>query len=154
MNWIVRRLLKALAIGIACLVGLFLLMQAIPYGRTHTNPPIIKEPDWDSPRTRELAVRACFNCHSNETKWPWYANVAPTSWVVEFDVNVAREVINFSEWNHTYDLAPYSSQSVVTGNMPTVKYRMAHPEANLTPAETKELADGLDRTLKPPGKLY
>jgi hypothetical protein len=60
-------------------------------------------------------------------------------------------VINFSEWNRTYDLALYSGQSVKTGNMPTLKYRMAHPEANLTEQETLELARGLDATLRAPG---
>jgi hypothetical protein len=140
-------LLKALLVILASIVGVFALMQLVPYGRTHSNPPVIEEPAWDSPRTRELAVRACFNCHSNQTRWPWYADLAPFSWVVQFDVEVARSVINFSEWNRTYDLAPYSGPSVRTGNMPTLKYRMAHPEANLTQQETLELARGLDATL-------
>jgi len=148
----VRRLFKIFFVALACLIGLFAVMQLVPYGRTHSNPPIIKEPAWDSPRTRELAVRACFNCHSNETRWPWYANLAPVSWVVQFDVDVARSVINFSEWNRTYDLAPYSGQSVRTGNMPTVKYRMAHPEANLSPEETLELARGLEAMLAGSGR--
>jgi hypothetical protein len=143
----VRRLYKIPLLTVAFVAAVFAVMQAVPYGRTHSNPRIIKEPPWDSPRTRALAVRACFNCHSNETTWPWYANVAPVSWVVEFDVGVARSVINFSEWNRTYDLAPYSGQSTRTGNMPTVKYRLAHPEANLTAQETLELANGLDATL-------
>jgi Haem-binding domain len=143
-----RRLLKTLLIALACIVGLFALMQLVPYGRTHSNPPVVKEPPWDSPRTRELAVRACFDCHSNETRWPWYASIAPFSWVVEFDIETARDVINFSEWNRTFPLAIYSSQSVIAGGMPTLKYRMAHPEANLTTEETRGLARGLDATLK------
>jgi hypothetical protein len=143
----VRRLIKTSLVVLAGLLGVFALMQLVPYGRTHANPPVLKEPAWDSPRTRELAVRACFNCHSNETVWPWYAKVAPFSWVVDFDVEVARSVVNFSEWNRTYDLAPSSGLSVRTGNMPTLKYRMAHPEANLTEQETRDLARGLDATL-------
>jgi hypothetical protein len=144
---IMRRLLKAVLLGLACLVALFALAQLVPYGRTHANPAVVKEPPWDSPRTRELAVRACFDCHSNETKWPWYANVAPFSWVVEFDIENARDVINFSEWNRRFPLAVYSSQSILAGGMPTLKYRMAHPQANLNPQETRELASGLDATL-------
>jgi hypothetical protein len=146
----VRRLFKGFLVALAWLAGVFALIQLVPYGRTHTNPRVVEEPRWDSPRTRELAVRACFNCHSNETKWPWYAKLAPFSWVVQFDVETARSVINFSEWNRTYDLAPYCGQSVRTGNMPTVKYRMAHPEANLTEQETLELARGLDAMLTGP----
>jgi hypothetical protein len=148
----VRRLFKAFLVAFAWLAGAFVVMQLVPYGRTHTNPPVVKEPPWDSPRTRELAVRACFNCHSNETTWPWYANVAPLSWVVQFDVGVARSVINFSEWNRPYELAPYSGQSIRTGNMPTVKYRMAHPEADLTAQEARELASGLDAMLTQSGR--
>jgi len=146
-----RRLLKAVLVGLACLVALFALAQLVPYGRTHSNPAVVKEPTWDAPRTRELAVRACFDCHSNETKWPWYANIAPFSWVVEYDIENARDVINFSEWNRRFPLAVYSSQSIRTGGMPTLKYRMAHPLANLTPEETRELASGLDATLTTPG---
>jgi hypothetical protein len=141
------RFLKGLAWTLGCLVGLFLLMQVVPYGRTHKNPHVIEEPRWDSPRTRELAVRACFNCHSNETKWPWYADVAPFSWVVQQDVDNARDVLNFSEWNKTYQTADASGTVVITHDMPPYKYRMAHPEANLTPDETKELARGLNATL-------
>lgn len=147
----VRRLLRISLLALAWIVGIFAVIQVIPYGRTHSNPPVIKEPVWDSPRTRELAVRACFNCHSNETKWPWYASVAPFSWQVEFDVEAARSIINFSEWNRPYDLALYSGQSIRTGNMPTMKYRMAHPEANLTEQEMRDLASGLDAMLRPPG---
>ena len=143
----VRRLLKALFVGLAWIVGMFAVMQLIPYGRTHTNPRIIREPDWDTPRTRELAKRACFDCHSNETRWPWYANVAPFSWVVEKDVENAREVVNFSAWQVAFPLAPSSALSVRTGNMPPVKYRMAHPEANLTPEETQDLARELAATI-------
>ncbi|TMQ19225.1 MAG: cytochrome C [Deltaproteobacteria bacterium] len=148
----VRRLLRLFLIGLASMIGLFAVVQLIPYGRTHANPPVIKEPPWDSPRTRALAVRACFNCHSNQTTWPWYANLAPLSWVVQFDVETARSVINFSEWNRAYDLAPYSGQSIRTGNMPTLKYRMAHPEAQLTEQETLDLARGLDAMLRPEGR--
>lgn len=151
MNGTVWRLLRILLLALAWTVGIVALMQLVPYGRTHSNPPVLKEPPWDSPRTRELAVRACFNCHSNETRWPWYANLAPFSWVVQFDVETARSVINFSEWNRTYELAPYSGQSIRTGNMPTLKYRMAHPEANLTGQETLDLARSLDEMLTAPG---
>ncbi|MGE0403327.1 MAG: heme-binding domain-containing protein [Kofleriaceae bacterium] len=140
--------MKKIATAFGVLVAVFLAIQIIPYGRTHSNPPTISEPEWDSPRTRELAVRACFDCHSNHTRWPWYANVAPMSWAVQFDVDVAREVVNFSEWNRTYALASYSGQRTLDGNMPPAKYMVAHPEAQLTEAERLELARGLDATLK------
>src|SRR5690348_13788870 len=103
------RLVKRILIGLAVVIGLFALMQLVPYGRDHTNPPVLKEPPWDSPATRELAVRACFDCHSHQTKWPWYSHVAPFSWVVQHNVDTARTVLNFSDWTHTYALIAQAS---------------------------------------------
>ncbi len=62
--------------------GFFILLQIIPYGHNHTNPPIVEEPAWDSPQTRAVVKKACFDCHSNETVWPWYSNIAPLSWLI------------------------------------------------------------------------
>lgn len=147
------RVLKIVLIALAWIVGLFLAMQIVPYGRTHSNPATVKEPAWDSPRTRELAVRACFNCHSNQTTWPWYADLAPFSWVVQRDVEAARETINFSEWHRTYDLAHEAGPSVVRQDMPPIKYRVAHPEANLNEQEMLDLARGLNATVGAPGRI-
>jgi len=68
-----RHVWRWLGWALAALVALFLLVQAVPYGRSHTNPPVTAEPRWDTPQTRALAARACFDCHSNLTKWPWYS---------------------------------------------------------------------------------
>lgn len=154
MNPRMRGALKAFLVVLAVLVGLFGLIQIVPYGRTHSNPPTVQEPAWDSARTRELAVRACFDCHSNETKWPWYAHVAPMSWAVQVDVDAARKIINFSEWNRHYDLGVYAGKRTREGMMPPRKYIRAHPEADLTPAEREELARGLEATLGTPSQAY
>jgi hypothetical protein len=151
MNRLVRRWLKGIGITLLALCVLFGLLQLIPYGRTHSNPPTRNEPAWDSPRTRELVVRACFDCHSNETRWPWYADIAPFSWAVQLDVDNARDIVNFSAWHRPQPLAIYSAHSVVTGSMPPYKYRMAHPEADFTPEERRELIRGLELTLGTPG---
>jgi Haem-binding domain len=77
---------RAFRLGLLFLIGAFLLIQLIPYGHDHANPPVGAEPAWDSPATRELATAACFDCHSNETEWPWYTSVAPFSWLTQRDV--------------------------------------------------------------------
>ena len=69
-----------------------------------------------------------------------------------YDIENGRSLINFSEWNVPYSLAEFSSLSVRTNGMPPAKYRMAHPEAQLTDTELEELARGLDATLKTTGK--
>lgn len=58
-------------------LALLLLIQAVPYGRDHQNPPVVQEPTWDSPATKEMATRACYDCHSNETVWPGTATLRP-----------------------------------------------------------------------------
>ena len=84
---------------LAGLVVVFVAIQFVPYGRDHDNPRSVEEPAWDSSRTRQLAVAACFDCHSNLTEWPWYTEVAPFSWLTARDVTDGREVLNFSEWH-------------------------------------------------------
>jgi hypothetical protein len=132
--------------GLAVVVGVFGVTQLVPYGRAHENPPVLQEPDWDSPRTRELAMRACFDCHSNETIWPRYAHVAPMSWVLERDVDAGRATLNFSEWITDNDLAHEAGGSVIRREMPPRSYKLLHPGARLTDRETEELARGLNAT--------
>jgi hypothetical protein len=127
---------------------LFVLIQLIPFGRNHTNPPVVSEPNWDSLATRELAQRACFDCHSNETIWPWYSNVAPVSWLVYFDVVEGCQRMNFSEWNNG------GSQSIgeITehlqeGEMPPAQYLLMHPDAILSTSDGQALVDGLRRSI-------
>jgi len=135
-----------LYIGIA-LVGIFLIMQLIPYGHNHTNPEVIQEPAWDSPQTRELAKRACFNCHSNETVWPWYSNIAPVSWLVVSDVEEGRRYLNLSEWGvRRNEGLGEAGEVIYNGYMPPANYLLMHPEARLTDAEKQNLVQGLARS--------
>jgi hypothetical protein len=126
---------------------LLLLIQVIPYGRDHTNPPVRREPSWDSPQTRQLAVRACYDCHSNQTAWPWYTQVAPISWLAQYDVQKGRDELNFSELDRSQKEARESAESVEEGEMPPWYYVLAHPEASLSPAERQALIQGLRATL-------
>ena len=129
------------------LVGFFVLIQLVPYGRDHTNPPGNVEPAWDSTATRDLVARACFDCHSNQTKWPWYSNVAPVSWLVQYDVEEGRETLNFSEFDKPQEEADEAAEAVQEGEMPDPKYLLTHAEARLTPAEKEQLVKGLLATL-------
>lgn len=129
------------------LAGL-LIIQLLPIWLVQTNPPAAVEPAWDSPETRALAQRACFDCHSNETVWPWYSKVAPISWLVTRDVLSGRSQLNFSDWTaHAgHDHAEEAGELVTSGEMPLPIYVVMHPEADLTLAERQQLAAGLRRT--------
>jgi hypothetical protein len=139
-TWIVR--------GLLALAALFLVIQIVPYGRDHENPPVTQEVKWDSARTRELAVGACYDCHSNLTEWPWYSNVAPVSWLVYSDVQEGREKLNFSEWDRPQgEEGDEASEAVREGSMPPLQYKPLHPAGRLSDAEREELARGIEQTL-------
>ncbi|HSB40227.1 MAG TPA: heme-binding domain-containing protein [Methylomirabilota bacterium] len=133
-------------LGITLVVAL-LAVQLVPYGRGHANPPARAEPRWDAPTTRALAVRACYDCHSNETVWPWYSHVAPVSWLAQRDVDEGRRKLNFSEWDRAQKEARESAKTVRKGEMPPWFYVLVHPDARLTGAETQALVAGLEATL-------
>jgi len=135
---------KKIIIGV---VALFVLIQFIPYGKDHTNPPVIQEPQWDSMRTRELFMRACGDCHSHETKWPWYSHIAPISWLVYRDVQEGRKHFNVSAWGYQRkNEGEEAAKELAEGEMPPLLYLLAHPEARLSAEEKKELIEGLRRT--------
>lgn len=122
-----------------------MLIQLVPYGRSHANPPVGQEPAWSSPATRQLAVRACYDCHSNETKWLWYSHVAPASWLVQHDVDEGRKALNFSEWNKPQHEADEAAEVLREGEMPLWFYVVLHGEAQLTSDEKNTLAAELNR---------
>lgn len=139
---------KILIYGGIAVVLLALLIQLIPYGHDHTNPPVIKEPAWDSPQTQALFQRACADCHSNDTKWPWYTNIAPVSWMIQHHVEDGRTALNLSECGvpKTEDDRADSeevSEVILEGEMPLPQYISIHAEARLTDAERQALAQGL-----------
>ncbi len=129
------------------LMILLVAIQLIPYGKDHTNPKVVAEPQWDSPRTREIFMRACGDCHSNETKWPWYSNIAPLSWSIYHHVMEGREHFNVSMWGvQKENEGEDAAEEVEEGEMPLKSYLIAHPEARLSDSEKSELIEGLKRT--------
>ena len=128
------------------MVLLMVAIQFVPYGPAHDNPKVTQEPDWDTPFTRELAQRACFDCHSNETKWPWYSWVAPFSWLVQHDVEEGREHLNFSEWDKEQKHADEAAHEVEEGEMPLPYYTWLHGDAKLDDKERANLIRGLKAT--------
>jgi hypothetical protein len=148
-----QRVPRPRAIGAAVLSMLVvaLLIQAVPYGRSNDNPPVVAEPAWDSPRTRELTVKACFDCHSNEVDYPWYSDIAPVSWAVQSHVDKGRHDLNLSEWNRPQKEAHESAETVEDGSMPPWYYTLMRPNL-LTDVEKQDLIRGLETTLGTEGR--
>ncbi|MDP6478729.1 MAG: heme-binding domain-containing protein [Phycisphaerales bacterium] len=118
-------------------------IQFVPVKRT--NPPVT-ETIAAPPEVMAILRRSCFDCHSNETIWPWYAYVAPASWLVVSDVDTGREELNFSEWD-AYNAQRRAhkikecGEEVAEGEMPLWIYLPTHPEARLTPEDVDAIVD-------------
>jgi mono/diheme cytochrome c family protein len=126
----------------------FGLIQLVPFGHNHANPATVSEPKWSTPQTRALAKQACFQCHSNETEWPWYSDIAPASWLIQFDVNNGRRKFNFSDWNKKPGELDEIIQTIREGEMPPLQYRLFYPEARLNDQQKQELIDALKSSIK------
>jgi hypothetical protein len=135
-------------------VATFALIQAVPYGKDHTNPDNYNrqyEPNWDTTATRDLVVRACYGCHSNEVEYPSYSKIAPISWMVASHVSEGRDALNFSTVGKSSNVGRKLGDAVEViqeGSMPPSYYTHfgKHPEAKLTPAEKQQLIAGLSAT--------
>lgn len=134
-----RRILK---IGVLVVIAGLVAIQLVPYGRDHSNPPVTREAPWSSEAARSIAVTSCYDCHSNETTWRWYSNVAPMSWLVQQDVEEGRDQLNFSEWDRPQERDELT-EAVEDGSMPPTKYTLLHPDAKLTAAEKATLLAAL-----------
>lgn len=132
-KWIVR--------GALVIIVLLVVIQLIPVSQS--NPPVTSDIP-TSPAVKVVLRRACYDCHSHETVWPWYSKIAPVSWVVVHDVNEGREELNFSTWDR------YSTQEQVKklkesweeiqeGEMPPWWYRGPHRDARLSAQDRKVL---------------
>ena len=118
-------------------VAVIVLIQFIPV--TRVNPPV--EDEIAAPtEVQRILERSCYDCHSFESQWPWYAHVAPASWYVTRHVNHAREHVNFSTWNR-YDAEKRADhieeigEEVGEGNMPLKSYLLLHRGARLSDEE-------------------
>ena len=119
--------------------GVVVAAQFVGYART--NPPVasaVAAP----PEVETVLRRACFDCHSNETRWPWYSAVAPLSWLLTRDVDEGRRRLNFSDWDayasdpetRVYKLQQIAA-SVTNGSMAPWYYQVLHPSARLSAAD-------------------
>ena len=129
--------------SITALVAVLVIVGQVWTGqRTGIDPRRQGLPLLSNPETTRVLVRACGNCHSNHTDWPWYSHVAPVSWWVARHVREGREKLDFSEWE-TYstwqkrDMLESVCGLISSGRMPPRLYTAMHPEARLTEKDKK-----------------
>jgi hypothetical protein len=128
---------RAILLALAGLI----VIQLVPVDRD--NPPIASTVPAPADVTAILR-RSCFDCHSNETRWPWYSRIAPIAWVVAHDVHEGRRHANFSEWDRlTENRRQHTAREIVDvlskGEMPLPIYLPAHPDARLSDEDRARL---------------
>ena len=131
--------------------GRALVAAVAVFGAMQLVRPSMTNPPTDTGRTIQAQLpeasrmagvinRSCRDCHTNETRWPWYSRVAPVSWLLGHDVVDGREAVNFSEWT-TYNperqrkLLQKSCEEVTDGEMPIRSYTWLHPDTKLSPQD-------------------
>lgn len=142
-----------LRLGVLGVFALFLVIQLVPYGRAHNNPPVTKAAAWGGAPGEQVAEQSCMDCHSNLTKWRWYSDIAPASWLIQNDVDGGRNRLNFSEWDRSQPMLSEVVDQVSSGGMPPLQYTLAHPSTKLSGSEKQQLINGLTHlyTKDPPG---
>ena len=123
------KLWKIFLILIVGAIGIFLIIQLIPFGHNRTNPPTVAEPNWSSPEARALVKEHCFQCHSNETQWTWYSNIAPGSWLIAMDVIEGRGGMVHREEEHAQRRCSYDIN--VAERLPLVDVRNREVEGSV-----------------------
>jgi len=123
--------------AVAAIAVLLLGAQAVRPERT--NPPVKPEntlqAQYEVPaEVKNILERACSDCHSNRTKWPWYSHVAPVSWMLADHVKDGRRHFNMDDFTEEMSIKD-TCQEIRVGSMPLKSYLLLHPEAKLTGAE-------------------
>ena len=141
-----KKFLKSVVIVLAVA---FLAIQVVRPERT--NPPVDSSRTIHSqlqppPEVMSVLERSCADCHSNQTRWPWYSNIAPASWLLVNHVNHARSHMNFSEWakyerKDAAELLEEMCDETSKGDMPLPSYLLIHRDAKLTPQDVRTLCE-------------
>jgi hypothetical protein len=144
---------KSRVILAGLLVGFVLLQFTNP---ARTNPPVVHDflaTNAPPSHVAQMIRASCYDCHSNQTKWPWYSRIAPVSWLVVSDVNEGRQHLNLSDWpagdaDRAARKLDRMSEQIGYRDMPPGKYTLIHGDARLTEADRKELIAWLDAESK------
>jgi hypothetical protein len=141
---------KTLLVLTLAVIIAFTAIQFVP-GAPRDNPPATA-PVAFPPEVENVVRDACMDCHSNETRWPWYSRIAPTSWYVTRDVQRARAVMNFSDWGNLpakrrYQLLQGIWNNVVERDMPHKQYILMHPKVELNANDRKAVRDWLNERI-------
>jgi len=141
-SWLTRKAALYAGSGLVLLLG---AIQFIPYGRDHAQAPEPSPFHWRAPGAQALARAACYDCHSNQTRWWWAVKVAPFSWLAQSDIDEAKSHVNFSAWDGRLNAG--GLQRALDRGMPPWQYTLAHRGARLSAGQKQELLQGFQASL-------
>ena len=138
------------------LIVVLVLIQFYPTDRPLTyanNPNDLLQNNLVPNNISSILKSACYDCHSNETKYPWYASIAPLKWLIYSDINKGRKELNFSDWNtiskeEKADILDDISTIILEEEMPLKKYILFHSEAKLSLKDRENISNWADLTLE------
>jgi len=139
----IKKILIATGVIAIAAAGGSLIHPFVTPGIPESNQTILRQAQID-PGTLAIFQRACQNCHSQLTEWPWYSHIAPVSWLLAHDVQQARLHMNLSQWqDYSTDdrlrLLGEIGSAVRNRKMPVKRYLLLHPEARLTDIERQQI---------------
>jgi hypothetical protein len=131
------------------MMALLVAIQLVPSGVIN---PASKGEVSAPPEIQNTLRRSCYDCHSNQTQWPWYSHVAPFSWAVARDIELGRRQLNFSEWGDYYPVTRrrklhWMGRALQQEAMPPLSYRLIHPSSRLSPQDRAQLERWIDTQL-------
>ena len=140
---------KRVKIFLYVLLGLFALLQLYPVSRPDVkleNPNDLMEHVEVPKNVATIIKSTCYDCHSNESNYPWYANIAPVKWLIYNDIREAREELNFSEWNtltkmDKAEILDDIYTEVSEEEMPLKIYSFMHPRTKLSKADREAVSE-------------
>lgn len=144
-----RRAAALLALALGALAAQLITVE-------HANPPVPPGARPIAPAQIEaLLTRACYDCHSDRTRWPWYSWIAPVSWLVARDVALGRKQLNFSDWGSYYPQTrirklQWMGRALRERSMPPWSYRLMHPQARLTGDQRAALLGWIESGISAP----
>jgi len=134
-----RRFKLAVLASLLCLVAAQAIRPSMVNSSVNPARSVLNDPRMN-PQVAHVLRRACLDCHSNETRWPWYSKISPVSWLISRHVTRGRAKLNFSDWNgSSTNEMDEIYDAVHKGKMPPSSYSLIHPDARLSNSEREEL---------------
>lgn len=132
------RVKRIVRVSLLVLLALFVMIQFVPVAKT--NPPPVTGEIVAPAKVKAVFRKSCYDCHSNETVYPWYNHVAPVSWLLARDVTVGRKEVNFSAWQQMPEDRQNRKRQkiwkeIASGEMPPWFYLPLHPAAKLSDSD-------------------